>query len=48
MVSTWWIRDRITDYSADPKPETLVELLTAIVEALDELDYKKADDSGCQ
>jgi len=43
MASTWWIKEQIKDYAADPKPEALVELLTEIVERLEELDYEKQD-----
>ena len=41
MASTWRARDLVKEYEAEPTPEKLAELLSYVVDVLEELDYEK-------
>lgn len=43
MASTHWASEALREYEAAPEPAKLVDLLTRVVAALEELDYEKAD-----
>lgn len=41
MASTYWAREALREFTADPDPERLVVALDRIVDALEELEYEK-------